>query len=58
MYEINLITFVCRSNFFFCNFQLNNKFDPEDKHHIVRIYEYFVYQRHLCIAFELLDTNL
>ncbi|KAI3762331.1 hypothetical protein L1987_52758 [Smallanthus sonchifolius] len=37
---------------------LNNKFDPEDKHHIVRIYEYFVYQRHLCIAFEQLDANL
>ncbi|KAK2977240.1 hypothetical protein RJ640_028445, partial [Escallonia rubra] len=37
---------------------LNKKFDPEDKHHIVRIYDYFVYQRHLCIVFELLDTNL
>lgn len=37
---------------------LNKKFDPEDKHHIVRIYDYFVFQRHLCIAFELLDTNL
>lgn len=37
---------------------LNKKFDPEDKHHIVRIYDYFVYQRHLCIAFELLDSNL
>ncbi|CAH9136831.1 unnamed protein product [Cuscuta epithymum] len=37
---------------------LNKKFDPEDKHHIVRIYDYFVYKRHLCIAFELLDTNL
>ncbi|KAL8141538.1 hypothetical protein V2J09_014570 [Rumex salicifolius] len=37
---------------------LNTKFDPEDKHHIVRIYDYFVYQRHLCISFELLDTNL
>ncbi|PWA81219.1 YAK1-like protein [Artemisia annua] len=37
---------------------LNKKFDPDDKHHIVRIYDYFVYQRHLCIAFELLDTNL
>nr|XP_043614835.1 dual specificity protein kinase YAK1 homolog [Erigeron canadensis] len=37
---------------------LNKKFDPEDKHHIVRIYDYFVYQRHLCISFELLDTNL
>ncbi|XWS64989.1 hypothetical protein CRYUN_Cryun05aG0052400 [Craigia yunnanensis] len=37
---------------------LNKKYDPEDKHHIVRIYDYFVYQRHLCISFELLDTNL
>ncbi|KAL4557281.1 hypothetical protein LXL04_035454 [Taraxacum kok-saghyz] len=37
---------------------LNKKFDPEDKHHIVRIYDYFVYQRHLCIGFELLDSNL
>ncbi|KAJ0438138.1 putative protein kinase CMGC-DYRK-YAK family [Helianthus annuus] len=37
---------------------LNKKFDPEDKNHIVRIYDYFVYQRHLCIAFELLDSNL
>ncbi|XP_051138035.1 dual specificity protein kinase YAK1 homolog isoform X2 [Andrographis paniculata] len=37
---------------------LNMKHDPEDKHHIVRIHDYFVYQRHLCIAFELLDTNL
>ncbi|KAK2660972.1 hypothetical protein Ddye_007505 [Dipteronia dyeriana] len=37
---------------------LNRKYDPEDKHHIVRIYDYFVHQRHLCICFELLDTNL
>ncbi|KAJ0013189.1 hypothetical protein Pint_20894 [Pistacia integerrima] len=37
---------------------LNKKYDPDDKHHIVRIYDYFVHQRHLCICFELLDTNL
>ena len=37
---------------------LNKKYDPEDKHQIVRIFDYFVYQRHLCICFELLDTNL
>ncbi|KMT16657.1 hypothetical protein BVRB_3g049430 [Beta vulgaris subsp. vulgaris] len=37
---------------------LNKKLDPEDKHHIVRIHDYFVFQRHLCISFELLDTNL
>lgn len=37
---------------------LNKKLDPEDKHHIVRIHDYFVFQRHLCISFELLHTNL
>ncbi|XP_038978107.1 dual specificity protein kinase YAK1 homolog isoform X1 [Phoenix dactylifera] len=37
---------------------LNQKFDPDDKHHIVRILDYFVYQRHLCIAFEMLGSNL
>ncbi|KAK5813798.1 hypothetical protein PVK06_029249 [Gossypium arboreum] len=37
---------------------LKKKYDPEDEHHIVRIYDYFVYQHHLCICFELLDTNL
>ncbi|CAH8362305.1 unnamed protein product [Eruca vesicaria subsp. sativa] len=37
---------------------LNKKYDPEDKHHIVRIYDYFLHQRHLCICFELLDMNL
>ncbi|GAB2286495.1 hypothetical protein Dimus_020894 [Dionaea muscipula] len=38
--------------------KLNEEFDPEDKHHIVRMYDCFVFQRHLCISFELLDTNL
>ncbi|XP_073037048.1 dual specificity protein kinase YAK1 homolog isoform X2 [Primulina eburnea] len=38
--------------------KLNKKFDPDDNHYIVRIYDYFVFRRHLCIAFELLDTNL
>ncbi|KAG1355470.1 putative Rop guanine nucleotide exchange factor 14 [Cocos nucifera] len=37
---------------------LNQKFDPDDKHHIVRILDYFVHQRHLCIAFEMLGSNL
>ncbi|XP_057849881.2 dual specificity protein kinase YAK1 homolog isoform X2 [Cryptomeria japonica] len=37
---------------------LNKKFDPEDKHHIVRILDHFVCQRHLCIAFEILGVNL
>ncbi|CAO2821597.1 unnamed protein product [Amaranthus hypochondriacus] len=37
---------------------LNKKLDPEDKHHIVRINDSFVFKSHLCISFELLDTNL
>ncbi|EPS67247.1 hypothetical protein M569_07524, partial [Genlisea aurea] len=37
---------------------LNKKLDPEDKHHIVRIYDFFKYKEHLCIVFEMLDTNL
>uniref|UniRef100_A0A0D6R4L1 Protein kinase domain-containing protein n=1 Tax=Araucaria cunninghamii TaxID=56994 RepID=A0A0D6R4L1_ARACU len=37
---------------------LNKKFDPEDKHHIVRVLDHFVCQRHLCIAFEMLGVNL
>ncbi|OAY82819.1 putative serine/threonine-protein kinase yakA [Ananas comosus] len=37
---------------------LNQKFDPDDQHHIVRILDYFVHQRHLCITFEMLGSNL
>eukprot|EP00252_Welwitschia_mirabilis_P027273 TRINITY_DN9318_c0_g1_i1.p1 TRINITY_DN9318_c0_g1~~TRINITY_DN9318_c0_g1_i1.p1 ORF type:complete len:1022 (-),score=206.92 TRINITY_DN9318_c0_g1_i1:595-3660(-) len=37
---------------------LNQKYDPEDKHHIVRILDHFVFQKHLCIAFEMLGVNL
>ncbi|XP_077244716.1 dual specificity protein kinase YAK1 homolog isoform X2 [Tasmannia lanceolata] len=37
---------------------LNQKFDPEDKHHIVRILDHFIYQHHLCISFEMLGLNL
>ncbi|KAJ7566915.1 hypothetical protein O6H91_02G124000 [Diphasiastrum complanatum] len=37
---------------------LNKKFDPGDKHHIVRIADHFFFQGHLCIVFELLSVNL
>eukprot|EP00249_Psilotum_nudum_P023541 c28917_g1_i2 orf=630-3848(+) len=37
---------------------LNHKYDPEDKHHIVRILDHFVYRGHLCIVFEMLGVNL
>eukprot|EP01018_Ginkgo_biloba_P029191 Gb_18179 [translate_table: standard] len=38
--------------------KLNQEFDPEDKHHIVRIQDHFVFHGHLCIAFEMLGVNL
>lgn len=37
---------------------LNEKFDPDDEHHIVRMLDFFLYQNHLCIAFEMLGNNL
>lgn len=38
--------------------QLNCTYDPEDKHHILRLKDTFVHQRHLCLVFELLSSNL
>lgn len=48
------------SHFHFCcdDLQLNRKYDPEDKNHIVRILDYFMHHQHLCIAFEMLGNNL
>ena len=36
------------------NFPLNNHYDS----HIISVYDYFFYQEHLCIIFELLNENL
>ncbi|XP_020576074.1 uncharacterized protein LOC110021778 [Phalaenopsis equestris] len=38
--------------------RLNEKFNADERRHIVRILDYFVYQHHLCISFELLGANL
>ncbi|PIA32265.1 hypothetical protein AQUCO_04500097v1 [Aquilegia coerulea] len=35
-----------------------NKHDPADKHHILRLYDYFYHQEHLFIVCELLRANL
>ncbi|XWS60802.1 hypothetical protein CRYUN_Cryun07bG0068600 [Craigia yunnanensis] len=35
-----------------------NKHDPADKHHILRLYDYFYYREHLLIVCELLKANL
>jgi serine/threonine protein kinase len=37
---------------------LNDKHDPDDVKRIVRMVDFFVFRKHLCIAFELLSVNL
>merc|ERR1719201_2342111 len=37
---------------------LNNRSDADGQNHIVRMLDFFVYRRHLCIVFELLSVNL
>ncbi|KAJ3049122.1 Homeodomain-interacting protein kinase 3, partial [Rhizophlyctis rosea] len=37
---------------------LNHQYDVEDKHHIVRLRDTFVFRNHLCIIFEMLSVNL
>lgn len=37
---------------------MNNQFDPEDQHHILRLMDTFVHHKHLCLVFELLSVNL
>jgi dual specificity protein kinase YAK1 len=37
---------------------LNTKVDPHDRHHIVRLKDFFMHKGHLCLVFELLGLNL
>lgn len=37
---------------------LNQRYDKDDKHHIVRMRDTFVFRQHLCIVVELLSLNL
>ncbi|KAG9000403.1 dual specificity protein kinase yak1 [Tulasnella sp. JGI-2019a] len=38
--------------------QLNDKWDVDDQHHILRLKETFIHKNHLCLVFELLSSNL
>ncbi|GJN26537.1 hypothetical protein PR202_gb14474 [Eleusine coracana subsp. coracana] len=38
--------------------KLNQNFDPDDQHNIVRMLDFLSFQNHLCIAFEMLGQNL
>ncbi|ORX44554.1 hypothetical protein BCR36DRAFT_359718 [Piromyces finnis] len=37
---------------------LNNQYDKEDKHNIIRLKDTFIFHGHLCIIFEMLSVNL
>ena len=37
---------------------LNNTFDPNDEHHLVRLIDYFEFKNHVCVVFELLSMSL
>ncbi|PLN76932.1 dual-specificity tyrosine-phosphorylation regulated kinase [Aspergillus taichungensis] len=37
---------------------LNNKFDKNDDHHLLRLKDTFIHRQHLCLCFELLSVNL
>ena len=37
---------------------LNNTFDPNDEHHLVRLIDYFEFKNHICVVFELLSMSL
>ncbi|KAI9498372.1 kinase-like domain-containing protein [Zychaea mexicana] len=37
---------------------LNQRHDPDDQHHILRLKDTFIHQKHLCLVFELLSVNL
>lgn len=37
---------------------LNANWDPDDKHHILRLRDTFIHAEHLCLVFELLSSNL
>lgn len=38
--------------------QLNEKHDPKNEHHLLRMVESFNCRGHLCLVFELLSVNL
>ncbi|GMM57611.1 serine/threonine protein kinase [Maudiozyma humilis] len=37
---------------------INEKIDPHNKHHFLRMYDSFIHKNHLCLVFELLSNNL
>ena len=38
--------------------QINNQWDKDDEHHMLRLKDTFIHHSHLCLVFELLSNNL
>lgn len=38
--------------------QLNQRYDEDDRHHLLRLRDTFIHKKHLCLVFELLSVNL
>lgn len=38
--------------------QINNQWDKDDEHHMLRLKDTFIHHAHLCLVFELLSNNL
>lgn len=40
------------------SWQLNQRYDEYDRHHLLRLRDTFIHKKHLCLVFELLSVNL
>lgn len=60
MMEVSVLDLVsCRSpSGALLTWQLNNKYDKNDDHHLLRLKDTFIHRQHLCLVFELLSVNL
>lgn len=37
---------------------MNQRYDENDRHHLLRLRDTFIHKKHLCLVFELLSVNL
>lgn len=57
--EVAILDLVCCTSCLdLAHAQLNNEWDKNDEHHILRMNESFTHRKHLCLVFECLSSNL
>ncbi|CAG8537117.1 10335_t:CDS:2 [Funneliformis caledonium] len=57
MMEVTILELVEYKEIFY-DAWLNQTWDNQDQHHILRLLDTFIHRRHLCLVFELLSVNL